>query len=67
MAQAPIKVNLSECPDVKCEACEGVHFIPAVRIKKISMIISPTGKEEMQPIQCFLCVKCSAELGGWEL
>jgi hypothetical protein len=60
--QQSIKINLAECPDIKCTKCEGIYFITAIRIKKISILISPTGKEEMQPIQTFICMACNEEL-----
>jgi len=64
MKQPQMKINIDDCQDVKCnkEGCDGIYFKQVLRIKKISMIISPSGKDEYQPIQALLCTKCGTEL-----
>jgi len=42
---------------VKCE-CGGIIFQPGIIFKKISALISPTGKEESYPLEVFVCNKC---------
>jgi hypothetical protein len=41
-----------------CEACEGEIFQPAFVLRKVSALVSPTGKETIVPIQLFACIKC---------
>jgi len=42
---------------VTCE-CGGMVLETAIILKKISAIISPTGKEEIYPIEVLVCKKC---------
>jgi len=38
--------------------CGGVVFENALVLKKISALISPTGKEELYPMEILVCRKC---------
>jgi hypothetical protein len=42
---------------ITCE-CGGMIFETGVILKKISAIISPSGKEEMYPLEVLVCKKC---------
>jgi hypothetical protein len=42
---------------IQCD-CGGFLFIEKMMFKKISAIISPTGKEEMVPMAVIVCDKC---------
>ena len=57
-----VKVNPDELPDIKCSECEGVVFIPAQRIKKLSAILSPDGQEKYVQMPVAACLKCHAVL-----
>ena len=48
---------LSNAEDVTC-ACGCKHFIPATSLKKVSPIMSPTGKEEYAQLGVLICFKC---------
>ena len=39
-------------------ACGGMLFRPSMVFKKISAILSPSGKEEILPIDVMVCEKC---------
>lgn len=54
--QSP-KIRLADQPWSECE-CGGRLFEGAVVAKKISPIISPSGKEEFYPIEVLYCVSC---------
>ena len=58
MTQEGLSFNLRDAGDIKCDECENLYFIQIYRIKKVSPVISPTGKEIMAPIQIFACNKC---------
>lgn len=45
-------------PNVVCPNCGGKTFTETVVLKKLSPILSPTGKEELYPIPVFTCSKC---------
>lgn len=47
-----------DMPNVVCPKCGSRFFKEVYAIKKISPIISPTGKEEMMPIPMMACANC---------
>ena len=56
--QAQIDINDTEI--VKCDDCGNASFIQAFFLKKVSALVSPTGKEAIVPIQVFSCGNCGA-------
>ena len=56
--QVNIPVGLDQTQELKCDECESIVFHPAFFLRKISAIISPTGKETVIPIQVFACNAC---------
>jgi hypothetical protein len=45
-------------PTIECEECGGKLFTEKLMFKKISALISPTGKEEVVPMPLLVCEKC---------
>ena len=41
-----------------CESCGNDTFVQVYRMRKLSALLSPTGKPTMIPIQIFACAKC---------
>ena len=56
--QAQVKVDLAQAETMKCEDCGNSVFIPAFFLKRLSPIVSPTGKEALIPIQVYSCGNC---------
>ncbi len=56
--QAQVQINPSDLTDVLCEKCECQTFEPAFLFKKLSAILSPTGKDTLVPLQVYRCTKC---------
>ena len=56
--QPGLKVDISQTTAINCESCEHDIFIPAFKIRKMSALLSPHGKETMIPMQVFACAKC---------
>ena len=50
--------HLAQAESVSCEHCANQTFVGVVMLKRISPIISPTGKEAVVPIQTFACNAC---------
>lgn len=48
---------IKNAQQVKCD-CGGIVFNEKLTFKKISKILSPTGKEEMVPMPIIVCDKC---------
>ena len=53
-----MRINLQDADDVACDECENTYFSPAIIIKRVSALLSPTGQEMMAPVQLFQCNKC---------
>ena len=62
LPKANVQVDLSDADTMKCQSCENPVFIQGYIIKKISAIVSPTGKEVIAPIQVFNCGSCGEML-----
>ena len=56
--QPRINVDLSQAEDVVCENCGNYTFSEVVLMKKLSALLSPTGKEALIPIPTFACNAC---------
>ena len=67
LPQAQVKIDLKDADTMKCQACGNSIFIQGYVIKKISAIVSPTGKEVIAPIQVFNCGNCGEMLPLQEL
>jgi len=50
--------QLAQADSVTCESCSNHTFVTVMMMKRISPIISPTGKEAIVPIQTFACNAC---------
>lgn len=57
-----VNVNPDELPDIECSKCKGKIFQPAQRIKRLSAILSPDGKERYVNIPVVICAMCKEEL-----
>ena len=56
----PLQMNIDfgqTEPEV-CEKCENDTFHHIFQIRKLSALLSPTGKEAKIPIQIYACAKC---------
>ena len=53
-----LKVDLSQTTAISCESCGNDTFIPAFKMRQLSALLSPHGKETMIPMQVFACNKC---------
>lgn len=50
-------LNIDSLPWVSC-SCGGMIFDSAVMVKKVSPLLSPTGKEEIIPADMIICRSC---------
>jgi hypothetical protein len=55
--QTTIKLDLSQTPWIKCEG-DNMMFESAMLFKRISPLVSPSGKEELLPAEVVICKKC---------
>ena len=57
--QMQMNVDFSQTTAEVCEKCENDTFQQVYRMRKLSALLSPAGKETMIPIQVFACAKCN--------
>jgi hypothetical protein len=57
MENSKIKIDLSQAPWLECSD-KNTLFESKVLFKKISPLVSPSGKEELVPIEVIVCTKC---------
>ena len=58
--QEGLQIDISKTDTIVCEECGNASCIQAFFLKKVSALVSPTGKEAIVPIQVFSCGNCGA-------
>jgi uncharacterized Zn finger protein len=53
-----MNVDISKAEDVVCERCGNYTFEQVMLMKKVSALMSPTGKDAVVPIPTFACNAC---------
>ena len=53
-----LQIDISKTDTIVCENCGNASFIQAFFLKKVSALVSPTGKEAIVPMQVFSCGNC---------
>jgi len=56
--EPPQEIDISKADTIQCEECGNASFIQSFFLKRISALMSPTGKEAIVPIQVFACGNC---------
>jgi len=53
-----LNFDISTAEDVLCDSCKGRTFREITLIKRVSALVSPTGKETFAPVSTFCCASC---------
>ena len=53
-----VKIDLKDLTDIQCENCDSKFFRQVSAFKKLSALVSPTGKEQIIPVPVFRCDEC---------
>ena len=56
--QPQMNIDFSQTTPVVCDKCGHDVFTQAMKMRKLSALLSPTGQETMIPIQAFACAEC---------
>ena len=56
--KSEVQLDLGEADTIQCQECGNASFIQSFFLKKISALMSPTGKEAIIPVQVFSCGNC---------
>lgn len=51
-------IDITQTTPTACDSCGKEAFQEAVVLRKISALLSPTGKEGFVPVQVFACIAC---------
>jgi len=51
-------ISMADTEAFTCDDCSNAVFIPAVFLRRLSPLMSPTGKEAMIPVQVYSCGNC---------
>jgi len=60
------KINIDAIENESCKECKSELWDQALIVKKVSAIISPTGKEELTTIPVIVCKKCDTLYHGYD-
>ena len=53
-----VQIKASDLEDIICENCGGKVFKEVMMVKRLSALISPTGKEQIIPVPVLRCDDC---------
>ena len=56
--QMQMNIDFSQTTAETCGECGNETFVQVYQMRKLSALLSPTGKPTMIPIQVFACAKC---------
>ena len=56
--EPPQQIDIGDTETIICEKCGNASFIQSFFLKRLSPLVSPTGKEAIVPIQVFACGNC---------
>jgi hypothetical protein len=59
MNPTQMNVSFDQTNPITCEKCEGEVFVPAFLLRKVSALVSPSGKDTVLPLQLFACISCN--------
>ena len=51
-------IDITDADDICCKECSGVYFRQLIRLKKVSALVSPTGRDLVIPIKIVKCDRC---------
>jgi len=53
-----INIKPEDLDDIVCEQCSSKYFRQVQAFKRLSALISPTGKEQIVPVPVYRCDEC---------
>lgn len=64
-SQVKPSLDIKSTTEVKCESCGCNSFIEAMLLRRVSALLTDTGKEGFLPIQVFACSACGHVNNGF--
>lgn len=56
--QSQPQIDITSSTPLRCTHCGDTTFLPAVKIRKISRLLTGTPKDAVIPVDVFLCANC---------
>jgi len=56
--ESKIKLDINDLVDIVCAECGSKVFRQVQMFKRLSALVSPTGKEQIVPVPTFRCDEC---------
>ena len=53
------KINLRDCPTIKCESCDGIYFKEVIYLKRVSALMTGSSEPTVVPVPIYQCVFCN--------
>ena len=53
------KINLIDCPTIKCESCDGIYFKEVIYLKRVSALMTGSSEPTVVPFPIYQCVFCN--------
>lgn len=54
------KIDISKAKSIKCDECGAEVFMPAMKFKTISKLLTGSKEDQLIPIQVFVCMACGS-------
>lgn len=54
------KIDITKSKPITCQECGDDLFIPAMKFRKLSKLLTGTGKDAVIPIEVYMCSGCGA-------
>lgn len=58
MSAQPSANAVMNAENIVCDKCGSKFFTPAYVLKRVSKLVSPSGRDEVLEIPLFICAKC---------
>jgi predicted nucleic acid-binding Zn ribbon protein len=52
------KINLRDCPTIKCEKCEGIYFNEVIYLKRVPALMTGSQEDTTVPFPIYKCESC---------
>lgn len=52
------KINLKECPTIKCESCDGIYFREVIFLKRVPKLMTGSTEDTTVPFPIYKCDSC---------
>tara|TARA_Y100000593_G_scaffold54640_1_gene102158 strand:- start:85 stop:348 length:264 start_codon:yes stop_codon:yes gene_type:complete len=59
--QQMMNVDISQTTEIFCGKCKNPIFVKALRLRKLSALMSPNGQEAVIPMETLVCGSCGKE------